>query len=222
MATNTTTENTGNNLFPIFLKLHQLDILLVGAGNVGLEKLSALLKNSPEANVTVVADMVLPETRALIDQHPTVSLLERPYQTNDLKDRDLVICATDNQPLHQSIRQQARGQKTIINVADTPDLCDFYLGSVVKKGDLKIAISTNGKSPTLAKRMRQYFEATLPDNIQNLLDNLHQFRNRLKGDFQHKLETLNALTENMVANGANTPTTGKQEQQKQAEKSHNA
>lgn len=198
MVTNTPTENPGNQLFPIFLKLHQLDILLVGAGNVGLEKLSAMLKNSPQANVTVVADIVLPETRALIEAHPTVSLIERKYEANDLKDRDLVICATDNQPLHQSIRQQARGQNTIINVADTPDLCDFYLGSVVKKGDLKIAISTNGKSPTLAKRMRQYFEATLPNNIQNLLDNLHSFRNRLKGDFQHKLETLNALTEGMV------------------------
>ena len=220
MATNTQTENAGNQLFPIFLKLHQLDILLVGAGNVGLEKLSALLKNSPEANVTVVADMVLPETRALIEAHPTVSLIERKYETNDLNDRDLVICATDNQPLHQSIRQQARGQKTIINVADTPDLCDFYLGSVVKKGDLKIAISTNGKSPTLAKRMRQYFEATLPNNIQNLLDNLHSFRNRLKGDFQHKLETLNALTEGMVADEAKTQNT-QTTQQKQTQESQN-
>jgi siroheme synthase-like protein len=164
--------------------------------------------------------MVLPETRALIKAHPTVNLIERKYETNDLNDRDLVICATDNQPLHQSIRQQARGQKTIINVADTPDLCDFYLGSVVKKGDLKIAISTNGKSPTLAKRMRQYFEATLPNNIQHLLDNLHSFRNRLKGDFQHKLETLNALTEGMVADEAkkqNTQTT----QQKQTQESQN-
>lgn len=188
----------GNTLFPIFLKLHQLDILVVGAGNVGLEKLSALLKNSPAANITVVADQVLPAVYELLAKHPQTTLIERQYKAEDLTNRDLVICATDNTELHHSIQQQARNQKTIINVADTPDLCDFYLGSVVQKGDLKIAISTNGKSPTLAKRMRQYFEAVLPDNIQNLLDNLHKFRNRLKGDFQYKLETLNALTSQMI------------------------
>ncbi|OJJ15297.1 siroheme synthase [marine bacterium AO1-C] len=188
----------GNTLFPIFVKLHQLDILVVGAGNVGLEKLSALLKNSPEANITVVADWVMPETRAYLKDFPQVSLIERKYEHEDLQNRDLVICATDNQALHYEIREQARAQKILINVADTPDLCDFYLGSIVRKGDLKIAISTNGKSPTLAKRLRQYFEAEIPEDIQYLLDNLHEFRNQLNGDFQHKLEMLNALTEQMV------------------------
>lgn len=191
-------EKAGNTLFPIFLKLHQLDILVVGAGNVGLEKVSALLKNSPAANITVVADWIMPETRAYLKDFPQVTLIERKYEPADLHNRDLVICATDNQDLHRAIRIQARERKILINVADTPDLCDFYLGSVVRKGDLKIAISTNGKSPTLAKRLRQYFEQEIPEDIQYLLDNLHEFRNQLKGDFQHKLETLNALTEQMV------------------------
>lgn len=189
---------SGNTLFPIFVKLHQLDILVVGAGNVGLEKLTALLKNSPEANITVVADWVMPETRIYLQDFPQVKLIERKYEPQDLHQRDLVICATDNQALHHDIRVQARAQQTLINVADTPDLCDFYLGSIVRKGDLKIAISTNGKSPTLAKRLRQYFEAEIPDDIQSLLDNLQEFRSQLRGDFQHKLETLNALTEQMV------------------------
>lgn len=189
----------GNTLFPIFLKLHQLNILVVGAGNVGLEKLNALLINSPEANITVVADQILPATHDFLVNYPQVELIQRKYKTGDLDERDLVICATDNPILHKNIQEQTRARKIIINVADTPDLCDFYLGSVIRKGDLKIAISTNGKSPTLAKRMRQYFEVALPDNIQSLLDNLHEFRNRLKGDFQHKLESLNALTAQMVA-----------------------
>ncbi|HAS42908.1 MAG TPA: siroheme synthase [Microscillaceae bacterium] len=191
----------GNTLFPIFVKLHQLDVLVVGAGNVGLEKLSALLKNSPEANITVVADWVMPETRDYLQDFPQVTLIERKYEPTDLHNRDLVVCATDNQGLHREIQEQARAQKILINVADTPDLCDFYLGSIVRKGDLKIAISTNGKSPTLAKRMRQYFEAEIPKDIQGLLNNLHEFRNQLRGDFQHKLETLNALTEQMVQRG---------------------
>jgi siroheme synthase-like protein len=80
-------------------------------------------------------------------------------------------------------------------VADTPDLCDFYLGSIVKKGDLKIAISTNGKSPTLSKRMRQYLEEAIPDDIQELLDNLRLLRDQLKGDFEYKVKELNKVTE---------------------------
>ena len=82
----------------------------------------------------------------------------------------------------------------MVNVADTPELCDFYLSSVVKKGDLKIAISTNGKSPTFAKRFREVLEEILPDSLQATLDNLQQIRNKLKGDFQDKLEKLNEIT----------------------------
>jgi siroheme synthase-like protein len=81
-----------------------------------------------------------------------------------------------------------------VNVADTPDLCDFYLGSTVKKGDLKIGISTNGKSPTLAKRMRETFEAILPDETQSLLDNLKLIRDSLDVEFSEKVRRLNEIT----------------------------
>ena len=81
-----------------------------------------------------------------------------------------------------------------MNVADTPDDCDFYLGSIVKKGDLKLAISTNGKSPTFAKRLRETFEEILPASIQSILDNLSAIRQKMKGDFNDKVEKLNELT----------------------------
>jgi siroheme synthase-like protein len=83
-------------------------------------------------------------------------------------------------------------------VADTPDLCDFYLGSIVQKGDLKIAISTNGKSPTLAKRIKEFLNEIIPDDIQQLLDNLQTYRNTLKGDFQDKVKELNDLTASLL------------------------
>jgi precorrin-2 dehydrogenase/sirohydrochlorin ferrochelatase len=82
----------------------------------------------------------------------------------------------------------------LINVADTPELCDFYLGGVVTKGDLKIAISTNGKSPTLAKRIREMLEEAIPENINDLLENLNKLRKSLKGDFESKVEQLNEIT----------------------------
>ncbi|MCY7350093.1 MAG: bifunctional precorrin-2 dehydrogenase/sirohydrochlorin ferrochelatase [Cytophagaceae bacterium] len=184
----------GNRLFPIFIKLETLDVLLVGGGNVGLEKLSAILVNSPATRVTVVADRFLPEVRALAAAHAEVTLIEREFDFDDLAEKDLIILATDNKALHERIKRVTRERRILTNVADTPDLCDFYLGSIVQKGDLKIAISTNGKSPTVAKRLREFLTDVIPDNIQDILDNLTVIRERIKGDFGEKVRRLNELT----------------------------
>jgi precorrin-2 dehydrogenase / sirohydrochlorin ferrochelatase len=189
-------ENTEarNNLFPVFLKLEELDTLIVGGGNVGLEKLNALLKSSPAARVTVVADKFHDEVRAIAAQNKKIRLIERGFRARDLTSKDIVILATDDKSLHERIRIQTRKKRILVNVADTPDLCDFYLGSVVTKGNIKIGISTNGKSPTIAKRMREYFEEMLPEDANQLLDNMQQIRDKIKGDFRHKVEVLNEIT----------------------------
>lgn len=187
-----------NTLFPVFLKLENFNTLLVGGGNVGLEKLTALLVNNPLAKITVVADRYLPETEQLAKSSPSVQLVYRQFSFDDLKDKQLVILATDNHELHKDIKLKTAELGILTNVADTPALCDFYLGSIVRKGDLKIAISTNGKSPTLAKRMRQYLEEAIPDSMQSLLDNLKNVRDKLKGDFSYKVDALNKITSSMV------------------------
>lgn len=190
-----TENNEGNVLFPVFFKLHELSVLVVGGGAVGLEKLQAILKNSPETRVTLVAKEVLqPEIYELAGQHPYVEVIERPFRRRHLRGKDLVFLATDSRKLHEKIKRITRRRHLMTNVADTPDLCDFYLGSVVKKGDLKIAISSNGKSPTLTKRIRQYLEEAIPDDVQMLLDNLREVRDQLKGDFAHKVKKLNEVT----------------------------
>ncbi len=188
-----------NHLFPVFIKLQQINTLVVGGGNVGLEKLEAILRNSPEANVTLVAGFIKEEVRQLAENYPSVKLIERNFEWQDLENRNLIILATDQPQLHKEIKAKTNILGILTNVADTPDLCDFYLGSVVQKGDLKIAISTNGKSPTLAKRIRAYLEESLPNDIQELLDNLQTFRNKLKGDFQEKIKQLNELTKSFKA-----------------------
>ena len=86
----------------------------------------------------------------------------------------------------------------MVNVADNPPLCDFYMGGIVTKGNLKIAISTNGKSPTLAKRMRQWLEGFLPEETDVLLDKLYEYRKSLKGDFDQKIVAMNALKEKLL------------------------
>jgi siroheme synthase-like protein len=194
------TDKSQNDLFPIFLKLSELNVLLVGGGNVGLEKLSAMLINSPQAKITVVASFMSQAIQDFAKDFPHITLIERPFEFSDLNHRDLVILATDNPALHASIKKVTAEQHILCNVADTPDLCDFYLGSIVRKGDLKIAISTNGKSPTMAKRIREFLDDIIPDNIQSLLDNLREIRKSIKGDFQEKIRVLNQITEEMVKN----------------------
>ncbi len=188
-----------NNLFPVFLKLESLHTLIVGGGHVGLEKLMAMLKNSPAANITLVARTIQEPIKELARKHPTVILQERNFKLWDLWDKDLVVLATDNRQLHETIRNFARSRKLLINVADTPELCDFYLGSVVTKGNLKIGISTNGKSPTISKRFREYLEEALPENTNDLLDNMQKIRQRIKGDFNHKVKVLNDITTSWLA-----------------------
>ena len=189
-----------NELYPIFLKVNQLQVLIVGGGNVGLEKLSFLLKSSPNANVSLVAPFIKEEIRTLAKKHPTVTLIEDAYEHEYLDQKHIVIAATDDQIANLNIFLEAKRRNLLVNLADQPTYCDFYLGGIVTKGNVKIAISTNGKSPTTAKRLRQFFEEVIPDNINELVKNLHTYRKRLKGDFEEKVDTLNELTETLLDN----------------------
>src|SRR5690554_4290918 len=175
-----------NELFPIFTKVDQLDMLIVGGGNVAEEKLFFLLKSSPNARVTLIAKEVKKEIYELAKGHNSVEIKEREIDNKDLTNRNLIILATNNLQLNKELRQIAKNEKTLVNVADTPHLCDFYLGAIVTKGDLKIAISTNGKSPTFAKKFRIVLEEILPDELPEILNRLKSIREQLKGNFIEK------------------------------------
>ena len=187
-----------NTLFPIFLKLDMIKTLIVGGGFVGLEKLEALLKNDAEANVRLIAPEIRDEIWELADEHAGVSLIQKRFDPTDLQNIDLAILATADRATNHAIRKQAKKKGIITNVADTPDICDFYLGSTVKKGNLKIGISTNGQSPTFAKRFREVLENILPEDTNELLGNLKKVRDQLKGDFSHKVSELNRITKTLV------------------------
>jgi siroheme synthase-like protein len=187
-----------NKLYPIFLKLEELELLLVGAGNLGLEKLTSLLLNSPEAKITVVAPYVKKEVRQLLQDHSFCKIIQRSFEEADLENKDLVILATDDKELHKRIKSLANDKGILINVADTPDLCNFYLGSIVQKGNLKIAISTNGKSPTIARRIKEVFNETIPDEIDDLLNNMQMIRDKMSVDFAEKVKRLNELTKTLT------------------------
>jgi uroporphyrin-III C-methyltransferase len=183
-----------NQLFPIFVKMHQLQLLIVGGGYVGLEKITAVLENSPHADITLVSPEIREEIVEMSKQYPKVKLVYKKFDIQDLDEKDLIIVATNDKPLNQQIKGWARERRIITNVADTPDFCDFYLGSVVKKGSLKLAISTNGKSPTVAKRIREVLEDAFPDELELVFDNLREIRKTLTGDFSEKVRRLNEIT----------------------------
>ena len=187
-----------NTLYPVFLKLELFETLLVGGGNVALEKLTSLLTSSPDADITVIAPSIKTEIHILAGKHPNVKLEARKFHVDDLHDTSLVILATDDRELHESIIAITRRRHILTNVADTPLLCDFYLGSIVTKGDLKIGISTNGKSPTIAKRLREFLDEVIPDNIQESLENLQTIRNEIKTGFHERVQQLNDLTRNLI------------------------
>ncbi|MBR9758617.1 MAG: bifunctional precorrin-2 dehydrogenase/sirohydrochlorin ferrochelatase [Algicola sp.] len=191
-----------NNLYPIFIKMNRINTLIVGGGNVALEKLTFLLKSSPDAQVTMVANTFNDAVLTLAQQFD-VKIIRMSYDRAFLVDMDMVIAATDRVLVNKQIHDDAKARNLLVNVADTPELCDFYLGGIVTKGHVKVAISTNGKSPTTAKRLRQFFEEVIPENIDQLVQNLNLYRQTIKGDFAYKVSTLNKITKGLITQKRN-------------------
>lgn len=186
-----------NNLYPVFLKVKNLEILIVGGGFVAEEKLKFLLKSSPDAKVTMVSPMFREGTLELAKKGD-VKFIEDVYKTSYLEGKHMVIATTDKPAVNVQVYMDCREQQKLVNVADNPPYCDFYMGGIVTKGNVKIAISTNGKSPTTAKRLRQFFEEVIPDKIDDLVKNLNDYRKTIKGNFEQKVEQLNEFTKSLV------------------------
>ncbi len=188
-----------NPLYPVFLKAHELEFLIVGGGYVALEKMEFLFKSSPLAKVTLVAPFIREETLNFIKDKP-VQVIKRKFKLDDLHGKKIVIATTDVPETNKKVQEACNRRQILVNVADTPELCDFYMGGIVTKGNLKIGISTNGKSPTLAKRIRQFLEHILPQEIDELLDTLRNYRETLKGDFESKVIEMNKRTKLLLKN----------------------
>jgi len=186
-----------NNLYPVFLKVQNLKVLIVGGGNVAEEKLTFLLKSSPDAQVTMVSPMFREGTVVLANKF-NVEMITKKYHKRYLKGKHIVIATTDVPEVNVKVYKQCRKRNTLVNVADNPPYCDFYMGGIVTKGNVKIAISTNGKSPTTAKRLRQFFEEVIPENIDDMVKNLNEYRKTIKGDFEEKVEILNEFTKGLI------------------------
>ena len=186
-----------NKLYPVFLKVKNLNVLIVGGGNVAEEKLTFLLKSSPDANVTMVSTMFRAGTIVLANRFG-VEMITEKYRKRFLKGKHIVIATTDVPEVNIKVYNDCRKKSKLVNVADNPPFCDFYMGGIVTKGNVKLAISTNGRSPTTAKRLRQFFEEVIPEDVNEFIENLNTYRKTIKGDFEEKVKVLNDITKNLV------------------------
>ena len=143
------------SLFPMFVKLDGRQVLVVGAGRVGEPKIRGLLPTG--AKIRVVAYEASEAVRRWAGSGE-IALEERGFVLSDLDNVFLVVVATSSRETNELIFLEAQSRRILCNVVDVPEQCDFYYPAVVQRGDLQIAISTSGQSPSLAQKLRQQLE----------------------------------------------------------------
>jgi precorrin-2 dehydrogenase/sirohydrochlorin ferrochelatase len=164
-------------LFPLFLKLRGRRCLIVGGGEISEGKIAGLL--STGAKIQVVSPEVTPQIAAW-HRGRQLRWMKRKFRQADLRGVYVVIAATSSNAVHLAIYREAQKRGILCNIVDVPELCDFYYGSVVQRGDLQIAISTAGASPSLAKRLRKKFEDEFGADYAEWLKALARERNKIR------------------------------------------
>jgi precorrin-2 dehydrogenase/sirohydrochlorin ferrochelatase len=172
-----TTPMDSARLFPIFLKLTGRPCLVVGAGTVAESKIAGLVE--ADAQVRVVAPEATPEIRSWA-QSRRVEWQRRGFQPHDLDGIFLVVAATSSTELHEQIFQEATRRGVLCNIVDVPELCDFFYPAVVQRGALQIAVSTSGRSPALAQRLRIELEEQFGTEFEVWLEYLGEARDKLQ------------------------------------------
>ncbi|HMA67346.1 MAG TPA: bifunctional precorrin-2 dehydrogenase/sirohydrochlorin ferrochelatase [Desulfosalsimonadaceae bacterium] len=180
--------------YPVNLNISGRNCLVVGGGGVASRKVYSLLDCG--ARVTVVSPELNRNLEAL-SERPDVTLHKRPYQSGDLKGHFLVIGATNDMELNRRISADAEGREMLCNIADVPDACNFILPSVVRQGDLVLAISTSGKSPAFAKHLRKSLQNAYGPEYARLLRLMGGIRKRLL-EQQHAPEAHKPLFERLI------------------------
>jgi precorrin-2 dehydrogenase/sirohydrochlorin ferrochelatase len=160
-------------LFPIFLKLTGRPCIVIGAGALAESKIESL--QAANARVSVIAPKANPRIVAMAESGE-IAWQQREYAPGDVAGNFLVIAATDNPAVNRAVFAEAEAAGILINAVDDPPFCDFYFPSVVRRGELQIAISTAGASPALAQRLRKEINAVLPLDTGDWLAELGNLR----------------------------------------------
>ena len=146
--------------YPVYLDLEGKPAVVVGGGKVAERKCKTLIAHG--AQVMVIAPQVTEKIQEWTADEQ-VDYLARGYVRGDLEGAFVVICATDSEETNRAVYEEAASRGQLVNVVDVPDLCNFIVPSIVRRGDLQIAISTAGAAPAVAKRIRKRLEGEFGD-----------------------------------------------------------
>lgn len=181
------------SLFPMFLKLEGRQCLVVGAGKVGEPKIAGLLETG--ARIRVVALDASPTVREWA-RAGKIDLELRAFLAEDLDGAFLAIVATNSRTLNERVYGEAQRRGVLCNVVDVPDLCDFFYPAIVRRGDLQIAVSTAGQSPSLAQIIRKQLERQFAPGYAAWVAELGETRKLILAsdlDKERKLDLLHSL-----------------------------
>ena len=167
------------SLFPAFLKLADRQVLVVGGGAIATGKIPGLLEAG--AKVTVVAPNVNAQIREWVDAQ-RLRWFPKRFEAKDLDGKFLVVAATALPEVNAAVFQEADRRQILCNAVDDIEHCHFYYGAIVQRGDLQIAISTNGKSPALAQRLRKELEEQFGPEYEAWVEELGRERERVRDD----------------------------------------
>lgn len=181
--------------YPAFINIEDQPCLVVGGGEIAAEKAAGLIECGG------VVSIISPELKN--ELHDRVSLGEvrwiaRRYESDDVRGFSMVISATDLQDVNERVYRDAEARGIMVNVVDVPELCRYIVPSIVRQGDLCIAISTGGKSPALAKKIRRQLEDVFGTEYAVLLDLLGQYRPQMKAKYQDGVELRGKLWTSLV------------------------
>ncbi|MDI3478114.1 MAG: precorrin-2 dehydrogenase [Thermoanaerobacterium sp.] len=163
--------------YPIMLNISNKKCLVIGGGNVAYRKILSLLEFG--GIVTAIAPKFIKDIWEL-SKNNRIELIERKYQKNDVQNFNLVIVATNDKMLNKEISKECIDNNIPVNIVDDKELSTFITPSVIRRGDLTISISTNGKSPLLSRRIREMLENVIVDEFGSLISELSSTRDKLK------------------------------------------
>lgn len=165
-----------NTYYPVYIQLRDQPCVVIGGGKIAEGKVDGLL--AVESKVTVISSVLTPHLRDLVETEQ-ISYLARSYRPGDLTGAFLVICATDQAEINHQVWQEAIANRQLVNVVDDTPRCNFIAPSLLRKGDLSIAISTSGKAPALAVRLKERFQRELGPEYERFLELAGELREPL-------------------------------------------
>ncbi len=180
--------------YPVMINIENKNCLVIGGGKVALRKIKSLLDY--DVNITVISPELCSELEDILSQN-RINWLKKNYNTIDIKDSNFIFVATNDKSVNKMVYKEAKKKNILVNVVDNSDLCDFIIPSKVKRGDLTISISTNGKSPALTKKIREELEERFGDSYETFVNLLGKVR-ELASERIKDIKIREALYKNLV------------------------